>query len=111
MASRRQQGEGSLYHRKARGQWVAVADLGYRGKQRDRREFTGPSPEVALERRARFLASRRDGFTLPKGRAPTVSEWVLHWCHVIAKPKVDPNTWYRSYRQLRACVIAPTPQR
>jgi hypothetical protein len=97
---RRQQGEGSLYHRKGRGQWVAVADLGYKGQQRDRREFTGPTPEIALERRARFRQPP-GGFTLPKGLPPTVSEWVAHWCWNIAKPKVDLNTWYRSYRRVR----------
>jgi integrase len=107
MPGRRQQGEGSLYHRKSRGQWVAVADLGWKAGKRDRREFTGPTPEAALGRRARFLDARRDGFTLPKGRPLTVADWVLHWCHNIARPKVDPNTWYRSYRQKCEDYIAP----
>jgi integrase len=104
---RRQHGEGSVYHRRDRGQWVAVADLGWKAGKRDRREFTGPSPDVALERRALFLDRRRDGFTLPRGRQPTVAEWVLHWCHHTAKAKVDPNTWYRSYRQKCEDYIAP----
>lgn len=104
---RRQHGEGSLYHRKARGQWVAVADLGNRGGKRDRREFTGPTPEIAMERRAAFLAQRRDGFTIPRGRQPYVSEWVLHWVYNIAKAKVDPNTWYRSYRQKMEDYVVP----
>jgi len=99
MPRRRQQGEGSIYHRKNRGQWVAVADLGYRGGRRDRREFTGATPEIAMRRRASFLARRRDGFTLPKGRQPTVAEWVEHWLWNVARAKVDPNTFYRSYRQ------------
>lgn len=108
MASRRQHGEGSLYQRGKRGgrggQWVAVADLGWKpgpaGKLiRDRREFTGLTPDAAIEKRAQFLHRHRDGFTLPKGRQPTVSEWVKHWLWNIAKPGVDPNTFYRSYRQ------------
>ena len=107
MPGRRQHGEGSIYHRKDRGQWVAVADLGYRGGKRDRREFTGPSPEIAMDRRAAFLARRRDGFTLPKGRQPYVSEWVEHWLWNIARPGVDPNTFYRSYRQKCLDYIVP----
>lgn len=107
MPRRRQHGEGSLYPRRDRNQWVAVADLGWRGGKRDRREFTGPTPEAALRKRGEFLSRRRDGFTLPRGRQPTVAEWVLHWCHVTAKAKVDPNTWYRSYRQKCEDLIAP----
>jgi integrase len=104
---RRQQGEGSLYHRKDRNQWVAVADLGWKNGRRDRREFTAPDPGGALEKRERFLDRRRDGFTLPRGRQPTVAEWVLHWVHHTAKAQVDPNTWYRSYRQKCEDYIAP----
>jgi len=104
---RRQHGEGSVYHRKDRNQWVAVADLGWRNGKRDRREFTGPTPGAAIEKRARFLDRRRDGFTLPRGRQPTVAEWVLHWCHHTVKGRVDPNTWYRSYRQKCEDLIAP----
>jgi integrase len=86
---------------------VAVADLGWKNGKRDRREFTGPDPASAIEKRAAFLGRRRDGFTLPRGRQPTVAEWVLFWCHVTAKAKVDPNTWYRSYRQKCEDYIAP----
>ena len=107
MPGRRQQGEGSLYHRTERNQWVAVADLGWKNGRRDRREFTGPTPGDALEKRDKFLDRRRDGFTLPRGRQPTVAEWVLHWCHVTAKARVDPNTWHRSYRQKCEDYIAP----
>jgi len=104
---RRQQGEGSLYHRESRNQWVAVADLGWKNGRRDRREFTGATPAAAIEKRAAFLDRRRDGFTLPRGRQPTVAEWVLHWCHVTIKAKIDPNTWHRSYRQKCEDYIAP----
>jgi integrase len=107
MPGRRQKGEGSVYHRKDRNQWVAVADLGWKHGRRDRREFTGPTPEAALGKREAFLHQRRDGFTLPRGRQPTVSEWVLHWVHHTAKAQVDPNTWYRSYRQKCEDYIAP----
>lgn len=107
MPGRRQHGEGSLYHRKARKQWVAVADLGLRNGRRDRREFTGPTPDAAMDKRAAFLHKRRDGFTLPKGRQPYVSEWVTHWLHNIARPSIDPNTYYRSYRQKCEDYIIP----
>lgn len=107
MAGRRQQGEGSVYHRTGRGQWVAVADLGVRNGRRDRREFTGPSPERALEKRDKFLDRRRDGFTPPKGRQPYVSEWMLHWLHNIAKRKVAATTWEKSYRQKVTGIICP----
>jgi len=107
MASRRQQGEGSLYQRRSRGQWVAVADLGWRGGKRDRREFTGPTPAVALARRAAFLDRRRDGFTMPRGRQPFVSEWMLHWLHNIARREVAETTWERAYRQKVTDLVCP----
>lgn len=107
MPGRRQKGEGSVYHRRTRDQWVAVADLGWREGRRDRREFTGPTPDAAIEKRARFLDSRRGGFTLPRGRPPTVSEWVLHWVHTTAKLRVGPLTWHNSYRQKIEDYAAP----
>jgi len=107
MAGRRQHGEGSVYHRAGRGQWVAVADLGWKAGRRDRREFTGPTPEAAMGKRAAFLARRRDGFTMPRGRPPTVAEWCLHWLHNVAKPKVEPTTWHGSYRQKVEELICP----
>jgi integrase len=107
MASRRQHGEGSVYHRVSRGQWVAVADLGWRNGRRDRREFTAPTPDAALAKRDRFLDRRRDGFTMPRGRQPYVSEWMLHWLHNMAKRKVEATTWESSYRQKVTDLICP----
>jgi len=107
MPKRRQQGEGSLYHRKDRSQWVAVADLGWKpGGKRDRREFTAATPAAAIEKRAAFLGRRRDGFTLPRGRQPTVAEWVLYWCHHTARAKLSLNGW-EGYRQKCEDHIAP----
>jgi integrase len=111
VAGRRQHGEGSVYERGKRGgrggQWVAVADLGWKNGQRDRREFTGATPSEAMGKRERFLDRRRDGFTMPKGRQPYVSEWLLHWLHNVAKRKVDPTTWHKSYRQKVTDLICP----
>jgi len=111
VAGRRQHGEGSVYERGRRGgrggQWVAVADLGWRAGKRDRREFTGATPKEAMDRRERFLDRRRDGFTMPKGRQPYVSEWMLHWLHNVARRKVQPTTWHGSYRQKVTELICP----
>jgi len=108
---RRQHGEGSLYQRGTKGgrtgQWVAVADLGYRNGKRDRREFTGATVAEALAGRDTFLARKRDGFTMPKGRPPTVSEWMLHWLYNVARPSVEATTWHRSYRQKTEDYIVP----
>ncbi len=78
MPGRRQHGEGSVYYRKDRKQWVAVADLGWRGGKRDRREFT-----------SLILAQ------------------ALHWLHNIAKRKVAATTWHGSYRQKVTELICP----
>jgi integrase len=108
---RRQHGEGSVYERGRQGgrggQWVAVADLGWRGNKRDRREFTGATPKDAMRKREAFLDRRRDGFTMPKGRQPYVSEWLLHWLWNIAKRTVEPTTWESSYRQKVTELICP----
>lgn len=111
MPGRRQKGEGSLYQRGAKGgrpgQWVAVADLGWREGSRDRREFTGPTAADAIARRNAFLRKREDGFTMPKGRQPYVSEWLAHWLFNIAQAKVEVTTWERSYRQKTLDLICP----
>jgi integrase len=44
---------------------------------------------------------------MPKGRQPYVSEWMLHWLHNIARPRVEETTWERSYRQKVEDLIAP----
>lgn len=103
MAGRRQQGEGSVYQT-ARGRWVAVADLGWRNGKRDRREFTGKTPDEAIRKRREWFDKRAEtGFTPPRGRAPYVSEWVRHWLYHIAKPQVSEDTWgnYRDHCEQR----------
>ncbi|HYK28525.1 MAG TPA: tyrosine-type recombinase/integrase [Streptosporangiaceae bacterium] len=104
---RRQQGEGSLYQRGRDGRWVAVADLGWRNGARDRREFTSADMREAMAKRQAFLDRRRDGFTIPKGRQPYVSEWMLHWLHKVAKPKVEATTWEKTYRHKVEELICP----
>jgi integrase len=101
-ANRRQHGEGSLYERPARdgraARWVAVADLGWPNGRRERREFTAPTMAEARAKRDEFLARRRDGFTLPKGRPPTIAEWAHHWLYNVIRDDVQETTWptYRS---------------
>lgn len=108
MAGRRQQGEGSVYHRKDRGQWVAVADLGWKNGKRDRREFTGPTVDEALRKRREFFDQRaQTGFTPPKGRQPYVSEWIRHWLYNIAQPRISATTFEKSYRQKAEELIIP----
>ncbi len=107
MPGRRQHGEGSLYQRKSDGLWVAVADLGYRNGRRERRYFAASTPDAAIAKRRKFERSREDGFTMPKGRQPYVSEWLLHWLHNVAKGKVEATTWEGSYRQKVTELTAP----
>jgi integrase len=99
--NRRQHGEGSVYQRKD-GRWVAAEDLGVRGGKRDRRYFYGATADEAMKKRERFRDRRKDGFTLPKGRQPYVSEWLLHWFHTTCKREVEETTWqgYKSKVEL-----------
>lgn len=98
MALRRQAGEGSLYQRSSDGRWIATVTLPSREGKRDRRVFTATTMAAAQAKRQRFLDRRRDGFTMPKGRQPWVSEWVSHWFHNACKRDVEGTTWqgYRS---------------
>ena len=107
MAGRRQKGEGSLFRRSRDGRWVAVAELGVQGGKRQRRYFTADNPKDAIDKRARFLDRKRDGFTMPAGRQPYVSEYMLHWLHNVAKRKVQATTWEKSYRQKVTDHIVP----
>ncbi len=107
MAGRRQHGEGSLYRRSSDGRWIAAVSTGWKDGKRQRRVFTGATPDIARARRDAFLARRRDGFTMPKGRPPTVAEWMTHWLHNVARPRVEPTTWHGSYRQKTEELICP----
>ena len=107
MDRRRQHGEGSLFRRSRDGRWVAVAELGKRNGKRERRYFVAATPAAAIARRAAFLDRKRDGFTMPKGRQPTVSDWCLHWLHNVIRRKVEATTWEKSYRQKVTDHIAP----
>lgn len=107
MPGRRQHGEGSVFQRSRDGRWVARADLSYKDGKRDQRLFVRATPKEAIDARDEFLDKRRDGFTLPKGRQITVGQWVEHWLHKVARPRVDPNTYYRSYRQKCEDYIIP----
>jgi integrase len=107
MPGRRQRGEGSLFRRSSDGRWVARAELGWRDGKRDQRLFVAATPDEALTRREAFLATRRDGFTPPKGRPAYTGEWMLHWLNVIAKRKVAETTWEKSYRQKVTELIVP----
>lgn len=107
MARRRQHGEGSLYHRSGDGRWVATVNEGYKNNVRQRRVFTGATPEEAMKKRTVYLDKKRDGFRMPKGRQPYVDEWVRHWLVNVAKPKVSATTWHNSYRQKAEELICP----
>ena len=107
MPGRRQKGEGSVYHRGTRDQWVAVADLGWKNGTRDRREFTGQDPTTALQKRDEFLAQRHDGFTPPKGRKPYAGDWLRHWLYNIARPRIAATSWNKGYRQKTEELIIP----
>ncbi len=107
MASRRQHNEGSLYQRSSDGRWVATVHEGYKNSIRQRRVFTGHTPAEARLKRDLFLDKRRDGFRMPKGRPPTVGEWMSHWLHMIAKEKVQATTWEGSYRSKVEMHIVP----
>ena len=107
MPGRRQHGEGSVFRRGRDGRWVARADLGWKGGKRDQRLFVAATAAEAIERRARFMDRRRDGFTLPKGRQLYVSDWMLHWLHNVAKREVQATTWEKSYRQKVTGLICP----
>lgn len=108
MPRRRQHGEGSVFQRTRDGRWVARADLGPGPDgRRQQRLFVRTTPAAAIEARTKFLKSRADGFTIPKGRQPTVAEWVLYWLHNIAREQVEPSSWHRSYKQKIELHVAP----
>jgi|HubBroStandDraft_5_1064220.scaffolds.fasta_scaffold09397_3 integrase len=107
MAGRRQHGEGSLYQRSSDGRWIASIPDGWSGGKRKRRVFTGVTPDIARARRDAYLARKRDGFTMPKGRQPYVDEWMRHWLKNVAAARVEATTWHNSYRQKVEELICP----
>ena len=84
-----------------------MVHLGWKNGRRQRRVFTGKTPDAAVARRSAFLHAKASGFTMPRGRQPYVSEWMMHWLHNVAKPAVKTSTWERSYRQKVTDLIVP----
>lgn len=108
MPKRRQHGEGSLFQRKRDGLWVARIELGWTDAgKRDRREFTGETPEQAIDKRRAFLRNREDGFTAPAGRADYAGAWVTHWLEFVARPRIAESTYKRTYLHHVRDLIAP----
>src|SRR5579859_3838577 len=89
--------EPGVYQRGKQGgpgrQWVAAVELGKRGGGRNRRYFTGATAAEATAKRRKWLEDRAAGFELPKGRPPTVEEWLRHWLNNVVRAQVQVKTW------------------
>lgn len=97
MASKnRSDGEGSIYFDTTRGKWVGVLVTGWRDGKPVRKKVSAGSRSSAAAK----LRALREGIEsghLPKGRVPTVSEWLTYWLDQIVEQKNRPNT-VRAYR-------------
>lgn len=88
---RRAKGEGSIAERPD-GTWQFSIDLGKGADGKRRRKYVYAKTRSALMRK---IQDERvgGGGTLRPVAAGTVDEWVNHWLHNVAKPKIRPNTF------------------
>src|SRR5687768_5092115 len=83
----------------ADGLWHGYLTVGTRADGRpDRRHRTGHT-QAECEQKIRDLEDMlAAGDVREAGRAPTVEQWLRHWCENIARPHVAWSTYQNSYR-------------
>jgi integrase len=90
-SSKRSDGEGSIYYDASRERYVGSYVTGWRDGKPIRKKVSGKSKADAA-RKLRELREKVTAGELPKGRTPTVSEWMTYWLEQIAAKKVRPST-------------------
>jgi len=108
MATRRGNGEGSIFKRKLGGKvvgWMAMVDLGYEDGKRKRQAFYGRDRgEVRAKLDEARNSLRRGQFVA--GPKLTTGQWLERWLRDVAKPKVRPST-LRRYTDLTNLHMVP----
>jgi len=92
-SSRREQGSGSVYKRKADGRWVSVVDLGWLEGKRQRKYFVSRTEEEAVKKLNKALGEHGRGLLLPADRT-TVAKFLTSW---IGQHKDANNIRARTY--------------
>lgn len=120
-SSKRSDGEGSLYQQhatdcarptNARGDstckcpWRGALVIGWHGKSPIRKRVTARTRADAAAKLRKLDEELRKG-RLPRGRIPTVGEWLTYWLEQIVATKNRPNT-YRTYRTYVNHYLVPT---
>lgn len=99
MASKkRSDGEGSIYYDETRDRWVGSYVVGWSEGKPIRKKVSATSRAGAATK-LRELREKVEAGDLPRGRVPTVAEWMTYWLEQIAAKKVRSSTLrgYRTY--------------
>lgn len=92
MASQnRNDGEGSIYYRSDRGNYVGSIVLGWRDGKPIRKKVSGPT-RSAVAGKLRKLREAHNNGLVPTNKPMTVEQWMIHWITKIAPLKVRPRT-------------------
>ena len=120
-SSKRSDGEGSLYQQhdpdcprptNARGDstckcvWRGALVIGWHDGKPIRKRITAAS-RTAAAAKVRKLAEDVKRGQLPRGRIPTVEEWLTYWLEQIVSQRNSPAT-YRTYRTYVDQYLTPT---
>ena len=90
-SSKRTDGEGSVYYDATRERYVGSYVTGWRDGKPIRKKVSAKTRTDA-NRRLRELKEKVQAGELPRGRIPTVGEWMTYWLEQIAANKVRPTT-------------------
>lgn len=88
-----------------KGPFVGVVVTGWRDGKPIRKKVSGSS-KASVKAKIRKVQEQLTAGELPKGRIPTVEEWMTYWLDQIAVHKVRPST-LRGYRTSVSCYITP----
>ena len=91
--TRREQGSGSVYKRKADGRWVSVVDIGWVEGKRQRKYFVSRTEEEAVKKLNKALGEYGRGLLLPADRT-TVAQYLTSW---IDQHQTSENVRARTY--------------
>lgn len=106
MATRRGNGEGSIFQR-ADGRWVGRVSLGFDTVNHKRLQKTvyGSTKSEVRQKVTEILRSHDQGLTV-QTKSQTAATYLNSWLMNVVKPKVRPAT-YRSYEQIVRNHLAP----
>jgi integrase len=103
--TRREQGSGSIYQRKADGRWVSVVNLGWSQGKRQRKYYVSRTEAEAVAKLNKALGEHGRGSLMAADRT-TVAQFLTSWLEDTARHNLRESS-YRSYADTIMSYLIP----